>query len=118
MHAESGEHVEFKLLTTWREYFLARAQRRSLKIVIKSLRRARTKLLNTYCKEVREGRPHYTKLLVCNVLDNTVAFYTEDLITIEEMLREFELFLFSGNFLDFVILGIRRDSEYWDHRRK
>jgi hypothetical protein len=56
MHAESGEHVEFKLLSTWREYFLARAQRRSLKIVIKSLRSARTKLLKTYCKEVREGK--------------------------------------------------------------
>lgn len=115
--AKKEPPVPFKLIRTWREYVALRRIRRVTRSVVKSLESSRDNLFKTYCKAVITQSADVTKLLVYNTLSQTLAFYSQNLKTLTDMLDEYEMYLLAGNFTDFLFLTQRPDNKLWDHRR-
>jgi len=115
--AKKEPPVSFKLIRTWREYVALRGIRRVTRSVVKSLESSRDNLFKTYCKAVITQSADVTKLLVYNTLSQTLAFYSQNLKTLTDMLDEYEMYLLAGNFTDFLFLTQRPDNKLWDHRR-
>ena len=115
-HVESGEHIKFQFIRTWREYLELRANKRVLHSVIKSLLASKSRTFKHYCKDIESGNQQFNKLLACNALSSAATFYSEDLSILIDMLDEYETYLISGNIADIFLLDTRPDSELWDHR--
>lgn len=115
-YAESGDHRSFTFINNRSEYVTLRKGNRVLKLIIKSLRSSVTKLLKDYCKEVANGDPQFTRLLMVNTLEKAIAFYEQEFSTLSNMLEEYEEYLMSGNFSDFVFNDRRPEDKLWDHR--
>ena len=115
-HVESGEHIKFQFIRTWREYLELRANKRVLHSVIKSLLASKSITFKHYCKDIESGNQQFNKLLACNALSSAATFYSEDLSILIDMLDEYETYLISGNLADIFLLDTRPDSELWDHR--
>lgn len=115
-YAESNDPVTFRLLRTEKEYFRLRAYRRTVKLVIKSLRTGNRKLLIGYYKEVTRGTASVQKLLAYHKINNIIEIYVKDLSTINSMLDEYETYLISGNLADLFLGDTRPDDKLYDHR--
>ena len=115
-YAESNDPVTFKLIQTEKEYFSLRSYRRTVKLIINSLRSGNKKLLKGYCKEVEQGTASIQKLLAYRKIVNIINVYNRDLVTINDMLDEYETYLISGNLADLLLGETRPDDKLYDHR--
>ena len=115
--ADSGEHYEFRLITTWRDYFETRYSMRSVASVVRILTKAKRRTFKKYCKEVRAGEASFIKLLACNTLQSAIKFYIDEHNILFDMLEEFETYAARGKFLDPILFGERLEQDLWDHRK-
>ena len=99
--AESGEHSEYKLITTWAEYRFYLGQQRSLKTVIKVLRNCSNFIFNLYCKEVELGTGDFNKMLAYSQLRDTIMYYDKEYQIIKKMNDEYDNYL--GNWTNFFM---------------
>ena len=109
--AQEGNSIKFQYIKSWREFKFRWRQARSTKIVIKTLKASAKNLFNEYCKDVIAGISDVTKLLAYVELQDIIAFYEEDLSTLQKMLDEYDGYLGKGNFW-YSFLGGER--EIWN----
>lgn len=116
--ADAGEHVQFKFIRTWRDYFTVGKSMRAVESVVKSLKSSYKTTLKNYCKEIPTGEAQFVKLLSCSLLKNAISFYEEEYNILAHMFYEFEAYAFYyGKFLDPLLFGQRLDQDLWDHRK-
>jgi hypothetical protein len=115
-NAESGKHRQFQYLRNYLEYSRARQIRRAHKLLVASLRQSLNKQFKRYCKTIKAGESDVIKLLAYKTTDKVLAFYEEELNTIDNMIVEYECYLVNGNLLDFVFGYQRPTDKLWDHR--
>ena len=109
--AEDKDYIEFKLITTWNEYWYYLQQERALKVVIKVLKACIKATFDSYCKEVPLGGADFNKLLACRHLEDVITFYEQDLQTVKKMNAEYDNHLGNwGNFVKEFILGYERED--------
>lgn len=108
--ALEGDTLPFNLITCWNEFLYYLRWSRSTKIVIKTLKTSANKLFKEYCKDVIAGISDITKLLAHTQLLEVIAFYENDLRTVQKMLDEYDDYLGDwGNFWRHVFLKESRD---------
>jgi hypothetical protein len=105
--AQEGRAQPFRPILYWSEYRYYRGWVRSTKLVIKTLRSSAKKLFKEYCKDVTAGISELTKLLAYSQLLDIIAFYDNDLKTVQAMLADYDTYLDDGNFW-YSFLGGRR----------
>jgi hypothetical protein len=115
-YAEAGQHIEFRFLESWHEYNTMKQKRKLAKRLVNNLRYTHRLLFKKYCQEISEHTTQITKLLVCNTIKNAAEFYLKEFDTITEMIEEYECYLLSGNFLDFIFYGERPEHKMKDYR--
>lgn len=108
--ALEGDTLPFNLITCWDENLYYLRWSRSTKIVIKTLKTSANKLFKEYCQDVIAGISDITKLLAYKQLLDVIAFYENDLRTVQKMLDEYDEYLGDwGNFWRHVFLRESRD---------
>lgn len=108
--ALEGDALPFNLITCWDENLYYLRWSRSTKIVIKTLKTSANKLFKEYCQDVIAGISEITKLLAYKQLLDVIAFYENDLRTVQKMLDEYDEYLGDwGNFWRHVFLRESRD---------
>jgi hypothetical protein len=108
--ALEGDAIPFTLITCWNENLYYLKWSRSTKIVIKTLKTSANKLFKEYCQDVIAGISDVTKLLAYKQLLDVIAFYENDLRTVQKMLDEYDDYLGDwGNFWRHVFLRESRD---------
>ncbi len=115
-HARAGKHIEFQFITTWRDYKFYKKERKALRLAVKCLGKGCKNLLNSYCKNVKNGSADVINLVVLTTLTNTLEFYREELDILENMIYEYEAYLLEGNLVYAFLEFPRPESELWDHR--
>jgi hypothetical protein len=114
--ADSGEHTKFQLLQNWQEYKHYRKVRYSIKVVLKFLNITAEAQFKSYCENIISGEQDIYKLLAYQYIVRIVNCYLEELRIVQDMLEEYEYYLASGNWLDFILLRQRPIDKLWDHR--
>ena len=113
---DAGEHTKFKLLQNCREYRYYRKVERSTRVVVKFLEKSASKQFKDYCKDVERGVSDVYKLLAYKYLIRIYNCYLEELKIVQDMIDEYECYLLSGNWSDFVFGFNRTEDKQWDHR--
>lgn len=107
--AQSGEHLPFRPIVCWEEFRFTSRQVKSTKLVIRTLKASAKNLYKEYCRDVIAGISEISKLLAYSELCDIIAFYEEDLKTLQLMLDEYDKYLGDwGNFWH-AFLGGRRN---------
>ena len=96
-YAENGEPIEFRLINSLADYRSRLISYKATKLVIKMLKQSSRQLFKTYCKDVTSGISDVTKLIAYSQLDDIILFYEQDLKTLDDMLNEYEDYLWHGN---------------------
>ena len=115
---EFGEQSKFELLQTWQEYKVARKVRRTTKVVLRWLSDLSNNQFKNYCRSVKSGATEVNKLIAYVTLKKVEQFYLEELRIIEDSIDEYETYLLSGNWPDFILNLQRPVDKQWDHRGK
>lgn len=115
--ALSGDSLTFEFITSVPEFIQFRYRSWSLKSIIRILSSCSKRMFKSYCKAIESGDEQPTKLLACATIERAVDFYKRDLLTIDQMLGEYEAYLMTGNQLDFILFRQRKEHKLWDHRR-
>jgi hypothetical protein len=107
--AQENQAQPFRHILYWTEFNYYRRCAISTKVIIKLVRTSANRLFKEYCKDVIAGISDITKLLAYQQLLDIVAFYENELQTIQSMLKDYDEYL--GNFMNFInaLLGERRD---------
>lgn len=115
--AESGDHTKFDYIRSWAEYRSRQINKRATKMLVNSLEHSAASLLKTYCKDITKGTADVTKLFARNILLRAAEFYKLEFAVIEDMISEYEAYLFDGNILEqFIFYESRPFAECWDRR--
>ena len=104
--AES-EPSEFRFVTSWVDFVYCHRQYKATKLIIKVLKAASKSLFKDYCRTVTSGISDVTQLIAFTQLDDIIAFYENELSTLDNMLDEYEEYLWQGNFI-YALLGGER----------
>lgn len=115
-YAEAGQHLEFRLLESWHEYNTMKQKRKLAKQLINNLCYTHKLLFKKYCQEIPEHTTQVTKLLICNTMKTAAEFYLKERDIMSEMIEEYECYLLSGNFLDFLFYSKRPEHKMKDYR--
>ncbi len=113
---DAGEHTKFKLVQNYQEYKYYRKVKRSTCVVVKFLERSAKVQFKDYCKSIEKGTSDIYRLLAYKYLTRIYDCYLEELRIYQDMLDEYECYLLSGNWSDFVFGFQRTDDKQWDHR--
>jgi hypothetical protein len=114
--AELKKHRQFQFLQNWHEYSNARKIRRAHILLVASLKKSTKKLLKKYCKAIAAGNADVTQLIAYRSIKQVLSFYEEELKIISDMIEEYESYLASGNWSDFIFCTQRPLDKLWDHR--
>lgn len=106
--AQEGRSLKFHFIRSWQEFKFRWQQARSTKLVIKTLKTSSNNLFKEYCRDVSAGASDVNKLLAYSELCEVIAFYKEDLSTLQLMLDDYDEYLGQGNFW-FSLLGGERE---------
>lgn len=109
-HAQSGKHIEFHFLRSLSEYKFYKSKCRSFKLLVKILQKGADRLYRDYCNSVKIGTSNFTKLLAYQQMLHVIDFYKEDILTIIDMLCEYDAYLLEGNYI-FALIGESRTEE-------
>lgn len=102
-----AEPSEFRFIKSIYDFQYCLRLYKSTKLVIKVLKKASKRLFKTYCKDIVSGTADVTQLLAVDQLKDVIAFYETELKTIDDMLDEYEDYLWKGNFF-YAIMGGER----------
>ncbi len=97
--AQEGVHREVHLIHTLSEYLFYCGQARSLKVVLRVLRNSSNLVFRSYCKGVARGASNLDELLAYQQLQAIIPYYEQELQIVNDMIVEYEDYLFSGNFI-------------------
>ena len=117
-NAEQGKHLQFQFLRNWREYRRTKAIRRTYALLVSSIRQSTDKQVSNYCKAIKAGNTDVLKLLAFATTVKILKFYEEELCILEDMLDEYEYYLFYGNWVDFIFGMDRPADKLYDHRSR
>ena len=115
---DAGEHTKFELLQNWESYRVTRKVRYARKVLIRYLEELADNQLRSYCDSVITGESNVYSLLAYVKILKAIEFYTEELRIAEDILDEYETYLLSGNWIDFILNLQRPVDKQWDHRGK
>ena len=109
--AQEGKAHPFRPILYWSEFRYYRKWVFSTKIVIKILLDSANNLFKEYCEDVIAGISDITKLLAYYELLDITAFYENDLITIQQMLKDYREYLDTTSFRNMfgAFFGGRRE---------
>lgn len=114
---EKNEHSRFELLRNFKDYLAARYVRYSLILLVSDLDRNAEKLFNKYCRLQAKGTDDVSMLLAYNCLNKILVFYKEELRIAEELVNEFNSYMFSGNFISMITGKTRPIEDLHDYRK-
>jgi hypothetical protein len=115
-YAQTTPPSEFHFICNWVEYKYFKGKRRSYKLFAKGLHKGADRLFKTYCEGIRDGSANFNKLLAYQQMLQVISFYEREIVTISEMLNEYEAYLFDGNFLNSFIGVPRAEEDLKDYR--
>lgn len=116
-YAQAGNHMDFKLITFWTEYWKVRKLRRDLRGLIRCLKTSMKRLLKAHCKRVIKGIANVNDLVAYIMLEDLVLFEIEELRIVEDMLDEYKTYLSKSSFM-VALLGFERAySDRYDFRK-
>ena len=98
--AQEGEAHPFITITYWDEFKFYQRYAKSTAVIIKVLKTSTNNLFKNYCQDVIAGISDITKLLAYLQLIDIIAFYENELKTLQAMLNDYDDYL--GNFGNFV----------------
>lgn len=107
-HALTGESTKFELLRSWREYKYYKSIIKSYKSVLAGLKPGANRLYNSYCDDVASGKGTASKVTAYKQMLDVLNFYENEISTISDMVREYQLYLFDGHFIA-SFFGEQRD---------
>ena len=108
--ATEGRALIFRRILYWSEFNYYRRWAVSTKLIIKTLKQSANNLFKEYCKDVIAGISDVAKLLAYSQLLAIIAFYENDLNTVQSMLDDYDEYLGNfGNFLRAILLGEERE---------
>lgn len=107
-HALTAPLPKFKKLHSGKAYLSARATRKALRVVVTDLHCASKKCFKKYCKTIHNEKSDLNYLLAYNQLLRTFKFYNAELQIIEESIKDYECYLFKGNFIKAFLLSRER----------
>ena len=107
--AQEGRAFPFRAIRYWGEFRYFQRYARSTRIIIHVLRTSANKLFKEYCKGVIAGISDVTKILAYEQMLDIIAFYEEELETIQSMVDDYDEYL--NNFWNYIgaLFGERRD---------
>jgi hypothetical protein len=114
--ANAAKHLEFRFLRSWREYCNTRKMRRAHELLVSSLHKSTRRQFKNYCKAVYAGETKVISLLAYCTTLKVLQFYEEELCILNDMLNEYEWYLFYGNWIDFILNMKRPENKLFDHR--
>ena len=115
-NAEASNHRQFQYLRSYREYRRAKQIKRTLVLLVSSIKQSLAKQLKRYCKDVTAGKTDVIKLIAYCSTIKVLNFYEEELKIIKDMIMEYECYLANGNWSDFILGTYRPADKLWDHR--
>ena len=115
---DAGEHTKFELLQNWESYRVTRKIRYARRVLIRYLQELADNQLRSYCDSIVTGTTTVYSLLAYVKVTKAIEFYTEELRIAEDILDEYETYLLSGNWTDFIFNLQRPIDKLWDHRGK
>ena len=115
-NANAAKHRQFQFLKSWREYIVTMKIRRAHELLVSNLKQNADRLFKNYCKAVVDNETKVINLLAYCTTLKVLRFYEEELRILNDMLNEYEWYLYYGNWVDFI-LGVQRPvSKLFDHR--
>ena len=114
---DAGQHTKFELLQNRQEYLKQRKVVYSLQLLVDSLYDMASNQLKSYCKDVVNYNSDVYKLLAYQYIVKIHNFYLDELKISQDMVDEYECYLYAGNWLDFIFNTQRSRNKLWDHRR-
>jgi hypothetical protein len=108
-YSQVSEHTKFEQLRLFSDYTATRVVYKATKKVVALLEEAAANLFKMYCKSIRYQQTDLNLLLVYKQLQQAISFYKEELQVIKDILKDFEKYMWEGDFLKDLILGKERD---------
>ena len=115
-YAQITPPSEFRFICNWVEYKYFKGKRRSYKLFAKGLHKGADRLFKAYCEGITEGSANFNKLLAYQQMLQVISFYEREIVTISEMLNEYEAYLLDGIFLNSFIGVPRAEEDLKDYR--
>ena len=109
-HARSGDHTKFEKLRWFSDYFAGCTTRRATRKVVEILSYTADNLFNKYCKAITKHQADVNLLFAYKQLQQATEFYQEELRILDEIILDYEDYLWSGNFVRAVFLGEERED--------
>lgn len=106
--AKNNKNIEFKYITSWREFRYYTKLSRSTKLIIKTLKTSAKRLFKEYCKDIVAGATDVNKLLAYSQLLDMITFYSDNHRVLTEMVNEYDNYL--GNHFWYSFFGGERDT--------
>lgn len=113
---EAGEHTPFDYIRNFQDYLFARQTRKALKALNKSLEYKAEELFNSYCEDVKIGSARFEQLATYKTIIKILNFYIEECDITNNMIKEYEAYLWAGNFISQLFFKQRPDEDLYDHR--
>jgi GTP1/Obg family GTP-binding protein len=115
-NAETAKNRQFQFIRSFKEYINIKKERRANILLISCLDKNAKKLFKNYCKDIIAAKADVIKLMAyCRLID-IINSYEEELLVLEDMLEEYECYMFINNWLDFILGTTRPTDKLWDHR--
>ena len=93
-----AEPSEFRFIESWVDFVICHRNYRANKIIINVLNKASNQLFTDYCKTVTPGISDVTQLMAFSQLPDIIDVYKKELSTLDDMLNDYEDYLWNGNF--------------------
>lgn len=116
--AKTTQLTKFRFIHDWSEYKYYKKKRKHYKWLTKTLLRSADNIFKSYCTSTKLGNANVVKLLAYVKLLQTASFYKQELVTITDMVYEYEAYLFEGNFLWAFLGEPRAECDLRDFRDK
>jgi hypothetical protein len=114
-YAHKAKPAEFRFIRTRADYKFFIGQRRTTKLLIRSLYEAANRLFRQYCAKPIEG-DSYIKLVACNQIQEVIKFYEHELEVLKDMIYEYEAYLMEGHWLSAFLGSVRPEEDLRDFR--
>lgn len=117
-YAKSSDNLKFYFLRSWAEYRELKNKYRTLKIVLKVLKKSANRLFKEYCKDVISQVSNFNKLLAYRQLLIAIEFYEKEISVISDIIYEYDAYLMDSKFLYALFGGVRSPEDMRDFREE
>ncbi len=117
-YAQSSDNLKFYFLRSWAEYRKLKNHFKTLKVVLKVLKKSANSLFKDYCKDVISQVSNFNKLLAYHQLLIAIEFYEKEISVISDIIYEYDAYIMDGHFLRSYFGGVRPPEDLQDFRGK